>query len=79
MAESYLKDQRRLLPCAAWCDGQFGLDGFYVGVPTIIGANGIEKIVEIKMSKDEQAMFDSSVEAVKGLVTACKGIDDSLN
>ena len=78
MAEAYLKDQRRLLPCAAWCDGQFGLDGFYVGVPTIIGANGIERIVEIQMTKDEQAMFNSSVDAVKGLVTACKGIDDSL-
>ena len=78
MAEAYLKDQKRLLPCAAWCDGEFGLNGMYVGVPTIIGAGGIEKIVEIKMTKDEQAMFDSSVSAVKGLVEACKGIDSSL-
>ena len=50
----------------------------YVGVPTIIGKNGVEKIVNIKLTKDEQAMFDKSVEAVKGLVTACKNIDDSL-
>ncbi len=78
MAESYLKDQRRVLPCAAWCDGVFGLKGTYVGVPTIIGENGIERVVDIKMTKDEQAMFDKSVEAVKGLVEACKGIDDSL-
>ncbi len=78
MAQSYLNDQRRLLPCAAYCDGEFGLEGMYVGVPTIIGANGIEKVVDIKLSEDEQAMFDKSVDAVKGLVEACKGIDDSL-
>ncbi|TYB82122.1 malate dehydrogenase [Maritimibacter fusiformis] len=78
MAEAYLKDQKRLLPCAAWVDGAFGLEGMYVGVPTIIGAGGIERIVDIKLSKDEQAMFDTSVEAVKGLVKACKGIDESL-
>ena len=78
MAQSYLNDQRRLLPCAAYCDGEFGLDGMYVGVPTIIGANGIEKVVDIKLGDDEQEMFDKSVEAVKGLVEACKGIDSSL-
>jgi len=78
MAEAYLKDQKRLLPCAAHVDGAYGLDGFYVGVPTIIGAGGVERVVEIKMNKDEQAMFDKSVDAVKGLVAACKGIDDSL-
>ncbi|NNK78995.1 MAG: malate dehydrogenase [Litoreibacter sp.] len=78
MAEAYLKDQKRLLPCAAYVDGAFGLNGFYVGVPTVIGAGGIEKIVDIKLSKDEQAMFDNSVNAVKGLVEACKGIDSSL-
>jgi len=78
MAEAYLKDQKRLLPCAAWCDGEFGLKGMYVGVPTVIGAGGIEKVVDITMTKDEQAMFDKSVDAVKGLVTACKGIDDTL-
>jgi malate dehydrogenase len=78
MAEAYLKDQKRLLPCAAWVDGALGLNGMYVGVPTIIGDKGIERIVDIKMTKDEQAMFDNSVEAVKGLVEACKGIDSNL-
>ncbi|WP_028879582.1 malate dehydrogenase [Terasakiella pusilla] len=73
MAESYLKDQRRLLPCAAWVDGgKYGQDGIYVGVPTIIGQNGIEEVVEIKLNDDEQAMFDHSVEAVKGLIAATK-------
>ena len=78
MAEAYLKDQKRVLPCAAYVDGAYGLDGFYVGVPTVIGASGIEKVIEIKMNKDEQAMFDKSVNAVKGLVEACKGIDGTL-
>ena len=78
MAEAYLKDQRRLLPCAAWVDGALGLKGMYVGVPTVIGANGIEKVVDIKLNKDEQAMFDKSVDAVKGLVEACKAIDENL-
>ena len=78
MAEAYLKDQKRLLPCAAFVDGALGLKGMYVGVPSVIGADGIERIVDIKMSKDEQAMFDKSVEAVKGLIDACKGIDGGL-
>lgn len=78
MAEAYLKDQKRLLPCAAHCDGEFGLKGMYVGVPTVIGAGGIERIANIEMTKSEQAMFDSSVSAVKGLMEACKGIDESL-
>ncbi|MDP0928873.1 malate dehydrogenase [Paracoccus onubensis] len=78
MAEAYLKDQKRVLPCAAYVDGAFGLRGLYVGVPTVIGANGIEKVIDIKLDKDEQAMFDKSVDAVKGLVDACKGIDNSL-
>ncbi len=78
MAESYLKDQKRVLPCAAWCNGEYGLKGMYVGVPTVIGANGIEKIVEIKLNKDEGAMFAKSVDAVKGLVEACKAIDPTL-
>ncbi|MGO4914076.1 malate dehydrogenase [Pseudogemmobacter sp. W21_MBD1_M6] len=78
MAEAYLKDQKRVLPCAAYVDGAFGLNGFYVGVPTVIGAGGIERVVDIKMTKDEQTMFDKSVDAVKGLVAACKEIDPSL-
>jgi len=78
MAEAYLKDQKRLLPCAAYVDGAFGLNGMYVGVPTIIGAGGIERIAAIKLTADEQAMFDNSVAAVNGLVEACKAIDPSL-
>ncbi|RMH52633.1 MAG: malate dehydrogenase [Alphaproteobacteria bacterium] len=78
MAEAYLKDQRRILPCAAWVDGAYGVKGLYVGVPVIIGANGVERVVEIRLNKEEQAMFDRSVAAVKGLVEACKGIDPAL-
>ncbi len=78
MAEAYLKDQKRVLPCAAWVDGALGLDGLYVGVPTVIGAGGIERIVDIRLAKDEQAMFDKSVEAVRGLVAACREIDPTL-
>jgi malate dehydrogenase len=78
MAEAYLKDQKRLLPCAAHVKGAYGLDGLYVGVPVIIGANGVERVVEVKLDATEKAMFDKSVDAVKGLVAACKGIDASL-
>ena len=78
MAEAYLKDQKRVLPCAAYVKGALGLDGMYVGVPTVIGAGGIEKVIDIKLNKEEQVMFDKSVDAVKGLVEACKGIDSSL-
>ena len=67
MAESFLKDQRRLLPCAAWCNGEYGLDGIFVGVPAIIGKNGIEKVIEIKLNDEEKTMFDNSVEAVRQL------------
>ena len=78
MAEAFLKDQRRVLPAAAWVDGALGLRGMYVGVPTVIGEGGIERVVDIKLTRDEQAMFDRSVEAVRGLVDACKGIDGAL-
>ena len=78
MAEAYLKDQKRLLPCAAYVKGALGLDGMYVGVPTILGAGGVERVVDIKMTAEENAMFQKSVEAVKGLVEACKAIDPSL-
>ena len=67
MADAYLKDKKRLLPCAAYVDGAYGLDGLYVGVPVIIGAGGVERIVEIQLNDDEQAMFDNSVGAVKTL------------
>ena len=78
MAESYLKDQRRLLPCAAYLDGQYGVKDTYVGVPVIIGGNGVEKVVEIELKAAEKKMFDNSVGAVLGLVDACKKIDPSL-
>ena len=78
MAEAYLKDQTRLLPCAAYVDGAFGLKDMYVGVPVILGAGGVERLVEIQMTEDENAMFQKSVDAVKGLVAACKAIDPSL-
>jgi malate dehydrogenase len=78
MAEAYLKDQKRVLPCAAHVDGAYGLTGMYVGVPTVIGAGGVERVVEITMNKAEQAMFDKSVDAVKGLVAACRAIDPAL-
>ena len=67
MAEAFLKDQKRLLPCAAYVDGQYNLDGMYVGVPVIIGKNGVERIVEITLNEEEQKMFDNSVSAVKTL------------
>jgi len=78
MAESYLKDKRRLLPCAAYLSGEYGLNDMYVGVPTIIGENGIEKIVEIDLQGEEKSGFDHSVDAVKGLMDACQNIDPSL-
>jgi malate dehydrogenase len=78
MAEAYLKDQKRVLPCAANVDGAYGLKNTYVGVPTVIGAGGIEKVIEIKLDKAEQAMFDKSIESVSGLVDACKAIDGKL-
>ncbi|MDX6749980.1 malate dehydrogenase [Geminicoccaceae bacterium 1502E] len=72
MAESYLKDQKRVLPCAAHLSGQYGVDGFYVGVPVVIGKDGVERIVEIEMNSDEQAGFDKSVAAVRSLCDAVK-------
>ncbi len=70
MAEAYLKDKKRLLPCAAYLTGQYGVKDLYVGVPVILGGNGIERIVEISFTNDEKAMFDKSVAAVRGLVDA---------
>jgi malate dehydrogenase len=78
MAEAYLKDQKRVLPCAAYVEGAFGLDGLYVGVPTVLGANGVERVVAITLTEEEQVMFDKSVDSVKGLVAACKNIEPSL-
>lgn len=72
MAESYLKNKRRVLPCAAYLTGQYNVDGLYVGVPVIIGENGVEKIVEIELNDEEQKMFNASVDAVRNLTKAVK-------
>jgi malate dehydrogenase len=78
MATSYLKDKKRVLPCATYLTGQYGLNDLYVGVPVVIGAGGAEKIVEFETNDAEKAMFAKSVESVKGLMEACKAIDSSL-
>jgi malate dehydrogenase len=72
MADAYLKDKKRVVPCAAWLDGQYGVDGLYVGVPVVLGAGGVEKIVEIQLDPAEKEMFDKSVAAVRGLVETTK-------
>jgi len=78
MAESYLKDQRRVLPCAAHLTGQYGVKDMYVGVPVVIGANGVERIMEIALDEAEKAMFAKSVASVQSLVDACKTINPAL-
>ena len=78
MAESYLRDKRRVLPCAAHLDGQYGIDGLFIGVPVVIGAGGVEKVLEVEFNGDEKAMFEKSVTSVKGLIEACKSVDASL-
>ncbi len=78
MAESYLKDQKRVLPVAAALNGEYGLKDMYVGVPALIGAGGVEKIVEVSFDETEKAMFDKSVASVTGLVDACKQIQPAL-
>ena len=67
MAEAYLGDRKRVLPCAAWVDGAYGLDGLYVGVPVVIGAGGVERVVDIALNDDEQKMFNHSVAAIRAL------------
>lgn len=78
MAEAYLYDQKRILPAAAHLSGEYGIDNLYVGVPVVIGANGVEKVVEVKLSDEAKANLQVSVDAVKELLVACKGIDESL-
>jgi malate dehydrogenase len=78
MAESFLKDKKRVLPAAAHLTGQYGVDDLYVGVPVVIGAGGVEKIVEIQLDEAAQQNFNVSVDAVKELLVACKAIDSSL-
>ena len=78
MAESYLKHQRRVLPAAAHLTGQYGVHDAYIGVPVVIGANGVERIVEITLDEAESAMFAKSVASVRGLIDACKAINPAL-
>ncbi len=78
MAESYLKDKKRVLPCAARLSGQYGLDDIYVGVPVVIGAGGVERIIEIDLDRSERALFDKSVDAVQTLCKACTRIQPAL-
>ncbi|HEX8308984.1 MAG TPA: malate dehydrogenase [Allosphingosinicella sp.] len=78
MAESYLKDKKRVLPAAAFLQGQYGVDGLYVGVPVVIGAGGVERIVEIELDESAKSNFQVSVDAVRELLDACRAIDGSL-
>ena len=78
MAESYLKDKKRVLPCAAHLSGQYGVKDLYVGVPTVIGAGGIERVIELDLNRGEQKMFDKSVASVSALCEACMGIAPNL-
>jgi malate dehydrogenase len=68
MAESILKDKKRILPCAAYCDKEYGVGGYFVGVPVKLGAAGVEEVIEIKLLPEEKTAFDRSVEAVRNLV-----------
>jgi malate dehydrogenase len=78
MAESYLRDKKRVLPAAAWLNGEYGLKDLYVGVPVVIGSKGVERVVEIELNGAERTMFDSSAQAVESLVEACKKIAPNL-
>jgi malate dehydrogenase len=78
MAEAFLKDKKRVLPCAAHLSGQYGVDNLYVGVPVVLGAGGVERIVEIDLKDEAKANFQVSVDAVNELLEACRNIDGAL-
>jgi malate dehydrogenase len=78
MAESYLRDKKRVVPCAAWLNGEYGVKDLYVGVPVVIGAKGVERVVEVEFNGAERGMFEKSVQSVEGLVDACKKIAPDL-
>lgn len=78
MVEAILKDKKRILPCASYCDGEFGIKGLFVGVPTVLGANGVEKIVECELNEAEQKLMDESAQHVQELVDVVKNLDPSL-
>ena len=79
MAESFLRDKKRVLPCAAWLNGEYGVRDLYVGVPAVIGAKGVERIVEITLNSGERTMFEKSANSVKTLVDACRTIAPNLD
>ena len=68
MAESYIRDKKRVIPCASLCEGEFGIDGYFIGVPTVIGANGVEQILEFSLTNEEKVELDQTLEAVKKTV-----------
>jgi malate dehydrogenase len=78
MAESYLKDQKRVLPCAVHVDGAYGINDLYVGLPVVIGEKGVERIVELELTAEEKAALNKSADAVKGLIAACKNLEPKL-
>ena len=78
MAESYIKNLKKVLPCAALLNGEYGVKNLYAGVPVIIGNNGVEKIIELDLSKEEKDNFDKSIKAVQDLFSAAKKIDKTL-
>jgi len=78
MAESYLRDKKRVLPCAAWLNGEYNVKDLYVGVPVVLGAKGVERVVEVEFNSAERGMFEKSVQSVEGLVDACKKIAPDL-
>ncbi|HXC56034.1 MAG TPA: malate dehydrogenase, partial [Rhizomicrobium sp.] len=78
MAESYLKDKKRVLPCAAYVNGAYGIKDLYVGVPAVIGEKGIERIVELELTASEKEQLAKSADSVKGLIDACKKLDPRL-
>jgi malate dehydrogenase len=77
MVEAIVRDKKRLLPCAAYCDQEYGVGGFYVGVPVVLGAAGVERIVELELTDEEQAAFQHSVDAVKELVATMAKVGES--
>jgi malate dehydrogenase len=72
MAESIIKDKKRILPCAAYCEQEYGIGGYFVGVPCVLGTNGVEKVIEIELDERERAMFNTSVQHVRDLVKSVK-------
>ena len=79
MAESYLKDKKRIFPCAAWLNGEYGVKNLYVGIPVVLGAKGVERIVEIQLNTEEKTLFDHSVNAVRELVSAVEALDQKVD